>query len=573
MDTQLPACESLTVEFKSDRKRLPDSELVEAVVCLANAEGGEVWLGVEDDGRPTGLHPDHQLLSGLTGMVAARTSPSMSVWVTPVDVAGVKVARIVVPKAVSEVATQAGLYLRRRIKHDGTPECAPMLPHERISRATHLGALDVSAQPVAGATLADFDPLERERLRQAVQQYGGDRVLLELDDEALDGALGLTARQPDGSRLPTLTGLLLVGREVALQQWVATHEFAFQVLAQQAVKFNEFRRYPLLKALDWLETNFRPYNPEQELQVGLFRVPVPLVDMAAFREAVANALIHRDYHRLGAVHVRLEDEALVVSNPGGLVDGVTLANLLVTEPRPRNRNLADAMKRIGVVERSGRGVDTIYRGLLKFGRPAPDYSRTDAQNVVLRLSTPPADLAFRRLVVEHERQRQAELPIDSLIALAALRELKRLSAEALAERIQRDVASARRTLEALVEAGFVEAHGVTRGRSYMLSAAVYDAVAGKTAYTRQVGFTPIQHEQMVLSFVRQHGQIKRAEVMELCRLSEGQAKNLLRRMVHAQALMLAGAGPGSHYRIGPSDQIGSDRIRSDQVESEKQAKN
>lgn len=54
----------------------------------------------------------------------------------------------------------------------------------------HFGLVDVSAQPVAGCTLADFDPLERERLRQAVQQYGGDRVLLELDDETMDGALG-----------------------------------------------------------------------------------------------------------------------------------------------------------------------------------------------------------------------------------------------------------------------------------------------------------------------------------------------------------------------------------------------
>lgn len=177
-------------------------------------------------------------------------------------------------------------------------------------------------------------------------------------------------------------------------------------------------------------------SPEEELQVGLFRVPVPLVDMGAFREAVANALIHRDYHRLGGVHVRLEDDALVVSNPGGLVDGVTLANLLVTEPRPRNRALADAMKRIGVVERSGRGVDTIYRGLLKFGRPAPDYSRTDAHNVVLRLPTGPADLEFRRMVVDEERRRNAELPIDSLIALGALRELKRLTVEELAHRIQ-----------------------------------------------------------------------------------------------------------------------------------------
>jgi hypothetical protein len=52
MTPRLPPAESLTVEFKSDRKRLSDNELVEAIVCLANAEGGELWLGVEDDGTP-----------------------------------------------------------------------------------------------------------------------------------------------------------------------------------------------------------------------------------------------------------------------------------------------------------------------------------------------------------------------------------------------------------------------------------------------------------------------------------------------------------------------------------------
>lgn len=550
MTHRLPRAESLTVEFKSDLKKLPDRELIETLVCLANAEGGELWLGVEDDGRPTGLHAEHRNLVGLAGLVAARTSPSLRVQVEAVEAAGLSLARIAVPKAPSVVATAGGVYLHRRLKHDGTPECAPMLPHERESRASSLGLTDVSAQPVAGATLADLDPLERERLRQAVQQYGGDRVLLELDDEALDGALGLTARQPDGTRVPTLTGLLLVGRESSLQQRVSTHEFAFQVLAQQAVRFNEFRRFPLLKALDWLETNFRPYNPEEEIQVGLFRVPVPMVDMAAFREAVSNALIHRDYHRLGAVHVRLEDDALAISNPGGLVDGVTLANLLVTEPRPRNRALADAMKRIGVVERSGRGVDTIFRGMLKFGRPSPDYSRTDAHSVVLRLPTEPADQDFRRLVVEEEKRRTAELPIDSLIALAAIRALKRVTADELAERIQRDAASAKRTLEALTEAGLVQAHGHTRGRSYTLSASVYRATGDKAGYTRQAGFAPIQHEQMVLSYVQQHGQIRRAEIMGLCHLSEGQAKDLLKRMQGSELLQLEGAGRGAFYRMG-----------------------
>ena len=556
----LPLEESLTVEFKSDRKRLPDSDLVEAVVCLANAEGGELWLGVEDDGSPTGLHPEQLLLGGLAGMIAARTSPSLTVAVSALERQGVTVALIQVPKAQSEVATQSGIYLRRRMKHDGKPECAPMLPHERISRASSFGLTDVSALPVAGAVLSDFDPLERERLRQAVQHYGGDRVLLELDDEALDGALGLTERQADGLRVPTLTGLLLIGREASLKRLVPTHQFAFQVLAQQSVRFNEFHRFPLLKALDWLEMNFRPYNPEEELQVGLFRVPVPLVDMGAFREAVANALIHRDYHRLGSVHIRLEDEALVISNPGGLVDGVTLTNMLVTEPRPRNPGLADAMKRIGVVERSGRGVDTIYRGMLKFGRPAPDYSRTDASSVVLSLPTGSADLNFRKMVVDEERRRNATLPIDSLIALGVLRELKRLTAEELAKHIQRDAATAKRTLEALTDAGFVETHGATRNRNYMLAASVYEAVAGKAAYTRQAGFSPIQHEQMVLSYVRQHGQIKKSEAMELCRLSEGQVKSLLKRLHALGALVLEGKGAASHYRMGANSQLKSDEI-------------
>ncbi|WP_200919875.1 ATP-binding protein [Duganella sp. Leaf126] len=120
---------------------------------------------------------------------------------------------------------------------------------------------------------------------------------------------------------------------------------------------------------------------------------------------------------------------------------MTLSNLLTTVPRPRNRTLADAMKRIGVVERSGRGVDKIYRGLLRFGRPEPDYRRTDATSVILRLATTDADEAFLKRVVEEEGRRGSALPIDSLIPLAALRDLKRLTTEELAIHIQREPAS------------------------------------------------------------------------------------------------------------------------------------
>ncbi|MDA0190852.1 MAG: ATPase, partial [Proteobacteria bacterium] len=209
------------------------------------------------------------------------------------------------------------------------------------------------------------------------------------------------------------------------------------------------------------------------------------------------------------------------------------------------------MKRIGIVERSGRGVDKIYRGMLRFGRPEPDYSRTDGNSVVLRLATVAADEVFLQLVVEQERrQNGTPLPIDGLIALAVLRDLKRLDSEELARHIQRDTARARRTLEQLLEVGLVEAHGNSRNRSYTLSADIYRAKGDKLAYTRQVGFNQVQHPEMVLNYIRQHGRIQRNEVMALCRLSEGQAKALLQRLKDDGRLVQHGARRWAFYTLG-----------------------
>ena len=159
-------------------------------------------------------------------------------------------------------------------------------------------------------------------------------------------------------------------------------------------------------------------------------------------------------------------------------------------------------------------------------------------------------MSTRWLVVEQERQRNADLPIDSLIALAAVRELKRVTANELAGRIQRDVASAKRTLEALTEAGLVEAHGNTRGRSYTLSAAVYRHAGDKAGYTRQAGFSAIQQEQMVLNYIHQHGRIKRAEVIDLCRLTGNQAGKMLNRLKEKGKIVQHGQRKGAFYTAG-----------------------
>lgn len=546
----VPERESLTVEFKSDRSRLSDRDLVAAVVCLANTEGGDIYLGVERDGRITGVHPEHQNLTSMAAMIANRTSPSVSVRVTAIAVAGTVVARVEVPKSPRLTATSEGTLLRRRLQADGTPQCMPLYPHEFITRQSDIGLLDYSALPAEGATTADLDPLERQRLRQMVELYHGDHALATLADDELDSALGFV-RSDGERRVPTVTGLLLIGHEVAIRRHLPTHEVAFQVLDGTQVRVNEFYRGPLIRVFETIMGQFSSRLKEEEVQVGLFRVPIPEFDRRAFREAIVNALVHRDYTRQGAVHVRWQTDGMVISNPGGFVEGVSLANLLVVEPRPRNPLLADTIKRVGLAERTGRGVDLIYEGLLRYGRPAPDYSGSDPTTVVVRLSSADADLPFARLVLEEEKRVGRRLPLDALIILSRLRSERRLGIHEAAAAIQRNEAATRAVLERLVEAGLVEGIGATRGRSYTLSARVYRIFGEKAGYVRQVGFDRIQQEQMVLKYALAHGRVARNEVVSLCGLGPHQATRLLRSLAHQGKLIKRGERRGAFYEPAP----------------------
>jgi ATP-dependent DNA helicase RecG len=170
-------------------------------------------------------------------------------------------------------------------------------------------------------------------------------VLASLSDREIASALGLVRSDAD----VTAGALLLFGKTDALRRFLPTHEAAFQVLRGESVEVNDFLPYPLLRLAGEMFSRFRAWNREEEMQSGLFRIAVSTYSETAFREALANALIHRDYTRPGAVHVQWREEQLEISSPGGFPSGVRLDNLLVTPPHPRSPLLADAFKRTGLV--------------------------------------------------------------------------------------------------------------------------------------------------------------------------------------------------------------------------------
>jgi ATP-dependent DNA helicase RecG len=546
--------ETLNVEFKGEeRSPLNDRDLVEAVVCLANCSGiGPSWLliGVEDDGRITGARQRHAPATDpdkLAALIAGRTRPAMSVDVEIFDRRGCALLVIQVPPQRQPVATSEGVFLRRTTGGDGRPACLPMDGYAMQSLQADRGLLDSSAQIVGAARWKDLDPLEFERFRRSVRERRGrsDESLLDLTDLELAKALGVV--EANGTpRAPRLAALLLFGKDDALRRFVPNHEAAFQFLRGLEVEVNDFFRWPLLRIMEEIEARIRARNREQELMVGLLRVGVPDYPERALREALANALIHRDYQRLGAVHFQWHPDRIEISNPGGFPEGVRLDNLLVTAPRPRNPLLADAFKRAGIVERTARGIDTIFYEQLRNGRPAPSYARSDNAGVVVVIPGGEANLDFVRMLVT-EAQNGLVSGLDELLILNALWQERSLETADAASLTQKPETETRSVLHRLVEAGLVEERGQKKGRTWHLSAAAYRALGDKAAYVRQRGFEPLQQAQMVLQYVEKHGRITRREAAELCRLAPDQAYRLLTRLSEEGKIARRGLKKGAWY--------------------------
>ncbi len=543
MERLIPLRESIEVEFKSDARKLRDEDLIDAVVALANTRGGEMYLGVEDEGTVTGLHKDHRDLTQLAAMIANRTIPPVAVRLEQIACEA-PVLVIHVPQMRSIVASSSGKILRRRMKADGTPETVPMYPFEINSRLSELSLLDFSAQPVPEAKYRDLDPLERERLRQIILAYHGEKSLLELSDEELDKALQLVVAV-NGELTPTYTGMLLLGRREKLRTCMPTAESAFQMLNGTEVSANESFHLPLLAAIEKIIDFADARNPQQEMEAGMFRISIPEFNQRAVREAIVNAYAHRDYTRLGRVLVRIDADGLTVSNPGGFVEGVSIRNILNAEPHGRNPALADALKRIGLAERTGRGVDRIFEGSLRYGRDIPDYSETTATTVKLFIPRGMPDENIVLMIAEHQRRTGEVMPLNSLFVLNALKQGRRMTMTEIGQALTLPETRMRATLERLTEAGLIEALGSGRGRAYVLDARMYQHPA---EYVRQTDVDQLRHRELVLKLAETKKAIKRKDVVNLLHVNPPQAYRLLQRLTREGILEQCGNTSAAYYR-------------------------
>ena len=548
MSRMVPYEETLSIEFKSDIKKYGDNDLFEDVVAFANTEGGDLYLGVEDDGTITGVHPEHANPVTLGAYIANNTVPPISTRCEIVEDEK-PILRITVPKSYGGiVATRSGKILRRRIKIDNTPENVPMYPTEIATRLSDLRLLDYSTMIVLEGSLADIDPLELERLRRIVLAYNGDRALLELDDRELLKALGFT-REQNGTVYPTIAGILMVGKVSSIEKFVPTGISSFQVLEGTSVRVNEDYQLPILAAIEKIVAHTEVWNPEQELEMGLFRMPAPEFDKRALREAIVNAFCHRDYSIMGRVRVAITDEGLTIANPGGFIEGVTIQNLLTAEPHGRNQLLADALKRVGLAEKTGRGIDRIYEGSLIYGRRLPDYSNSTPKTVSLFIPRSKPDVQLARIISDEQNRLGRPLPINTLLVLNALKEIPRSDAKQIAEAANLSEIIVKTVLDKAVENGLVEPYGAGRGRNYMLSHKLYQDKSKTIGYVRQKDIDEARYPEMIVNMARKTEFIARADVVNLLHVNEDKAYNLLKALTRQGILSMVNKGRYAKYKL------------------------
>ena len=545
----IPVVESLEVEFKSDLKCYPDHDLIEEIVGMTNTIGGVLFLGVEDDGTITGVHKKHKDAIGVTALIANSTVPPVAVRAEVITEEEKDILKIEIPRSRGVISTASGKILRRRIKFDGLPEVIPMYSYEIPSKLAELGMLDYSAQPLAGAALDDLDSNQRVRLRRIIQnRQGGEKFLLSLPDDELDIALRMVTKVGD-NYVPTVTGMLLLGKEERIAELMPTAKSSFQVLEGTAVRMNEDSCKPLIELFENYETYLKAWNPERETEYGLFRIPIPEFDWSAFREGLVNAFCHRDYTMLGNVRVLIDDEGMIISNPGGFIDGVNLKNLLTVEPHGRNPALADAMKRIGLAEKTGRGIDRIFEGSIIFGRPWPDYSESTSRTVKLFIQRAKADLAFAKLIADEQERQGKPLSIYTLMILSVLKYERRSTVYRIVELTNLSENKVRSAIESMLELGLIEAAGKGKERTYMLGKKIYRENKKTIQYVRQTDIDSIRYQELVMKLAEtQAGIITKQDVIELLKVSPSQAYAVIKELQKMGKLELLCGGKYAKYK-------------------------
>ncbi|MGH7596399.1 MAG: RNA-binding domain-containing protein [bacterium] len=371
--------ESETLEFKKSLAEQVDA--LKTAAAFANVSGGWILFGVKPDGSIVGVDVGANTLENLAEAFHHHTDPIIYPSINTVVVDGRTVIAVRVPAGTDKPYTAYAIAYKRVGR---TTQQLSRNEYERFLLDRHTNGYETL--PAIGAKWNDLDLNLLERFLaarapriQRAWQSGADII-----DRAITEKLA--TRTAEGV-VPTIVGTLAF---CALPQSINP---SWSITALM-FRGREFQRDALLlrqdlngsasalidAAVAFVARNMRtfPVFPPGQVQ----RVDLTEYDLAAVREAVANAVAHRDYRANESIQIRLFDDRLEIQSPGPLSSDLTIARILVGgATRARNPILAQILLENGYMEQAGFGVVFIRQKMEKLGAPTPDFESGSAHFV------------------------------------------------------------------------------------------------------------------------------------------------------------------------------------------------
>ncbi|KZX21704.1 ATP-dependent DNA helicase RecG [Rathayibacter tanaceti] len=538
--------ENQNLDFKRDGRSADDDVLniAEATACFANASGGLVVVGVHD--RVAGpeaiigsrLDPDRT-----RSRIYELTEPKLLVDVVALQHRGVHVLVVDVPASVTVHS------LKSRIPTERIGDsCSPMSTDRIASVIAERRGQDWSAS--ASRTKASaVDPVAMATIRRLLERAASpaSRRLAQQPQE-IDILRGLGVVTDDG-RL-TNTGALLVTDQ---HEHTAAFSYVHRRTPTGTVTANEQLTGPLVLLLEQLFQLISARIDTTPVSIGRGQqLHVSDLPEAAIREVVVNAAVHRDYRGNGRVTVEHTQTQLVVTSPGGFVSGVRADNVLTTSSRPRNGQLAGALRALGYAETAGSGVDKMYAEMARLGHQPPSFlSEGDHVRVTLIGGAPNSALTRFVATLPPEETEDA----DTMTILLTLLTQRTITAQQLVPILQKSGTSEAQSVLERLSSERVPLLEPTRDSSrrtlprYRLREGPLAALGAAVTYRRR---TADQLDRKMIELLRETGSINARMVRVLLDVDSQTTSRLIADLIKRDLLVKSpGPGRGPNVTYGP----------------------
>ena len=347
----------------------------------------------------------------------------------------------------------------------------------------------------------------------------------------------------------TYAALILLGTRAALGRLLAQAEVIFEYRSTPrpgpANQREEYRQ-GFLSFYDrvWELVDMR--NDKQHFQERMVMHAVSTFSEIAVREALLNAVSHRDYRHPGSVFVRQFPRRIEIVSPGGFPPGITPDNIL-DQQLPRNRRIAETFARCGLIERSGQGADRIVEECVRHGQALPDYSHSDAHQVWLTLDGEIRDENFLKFLKRVGEETLATLDPHDFLILGLIASGKKLPAELRPMR------------PGCLSLGILDRTG--RGKP-VLAKRLYSSAKGVTPKTAEREAAGQRNRTALRDHITKHAGCSLQEIMtSFPKLTRNQVQSYLKQLRSEESIHPSGPTKSARWFPGPqSNATGGDQV-------------